>query len=338
MEEIMDLVNMTNKALITTIFMILCACSGGSPGTGGKPAAAGALGTSNGGGGKGVQCGSSLMVLDLYEAGLRGKPLLRAYPTYDENVAVYGAAVGNFMNDPTGILITGDIVRQAMKEHFDPKIKYVPYGQRLPATQDASLPVLPANCQFVQIAIWEKNDEIKIDRELWERLPPQHQAALALHELIYLADRKNGANTSDESRFVIADIFTNPAPRARMGPFLSNTDRVMCFAGGGDSQTPKFEFFAYGEIRNSARGVGFYFRSVADNYMMALTEGFLANMRTEDLIGEQKFIAGTKISNVARAGFWNLEFQTYDSGNLLVRAWKDGASRPEYSNGYCYRD
>lgn len=337
----MELVNnmMTMfKYFITALLMALGACSSdGGSAAGTKPPAAGALGTSNGGGGKGVQCGTSLMVLDLYEAQLRGQQLLQAFPTYQENVAVYGAALGNYLNDPTGIPITGDIVVNALREHFEPKVKYIPDGERLPATQDASLPKIPANCQFVQIAVWEKNNEVKIDRELWNRLSPQHQAALALHEIIYLTDRGNGAQTSDESRFVIADIFSNSAPRARMGPFRTNTDRVMCVAGGGDSKTPTFEFFAYGEVKNSVRGVGIYFRSVADNYMMALTESFVPTVRTEDLVREN-FKLNTKIVNVARSGFWNFELQTQDSENVLVRAWKEGEAKPAFSNGFCRRD
>lgn len=334
----MDFINMMIKSMVAVLFLILNACSGGgSSGEIQKTPGVGAFGTSNGGGGKGVQCGNSLMVLDLYEASLNGKPLLKAYPTYSENVANYGAALGNFLNDPSGIPITGEIVLQALKENFEPKIRYIPAGERLPATEDASLPGIPSDCQFVQIAIWEKNNEIRIDRDLWDRLSPQHQAALALHEIIYMADRENGAKTSDESRFVIADIFTNSAPRARMGPFLNNTDRVLCVAGGGDSETPTFEFFAYGEERNSVRGVGFYFRSVADNYMMTLTESFVPDMRTGDIL-EPRLEVKTKIVNVASSRVWNLEIYSYEDRKIIMRAWRDGEALPRMSQGFSYRD
>lgn len=291
------------------------------------------VGTSNGGGGKGVRCGKNVRLLDLYEAGT----LLPGLSTYEENIIKFGASLAQALRtpDPDDHAASGPEILQGLKESFDSKIVYLSDGQTLPLTADATLPPIAGECTIVQIAIWATDGHIYIDSNLWNSLDAQNKSALALHEVIYRDARESGAKKSDEVRAIIGEVFTSASPVGRFSQVLLKKEHVWCGAGSDETKGSVFELYAIDERRDSVDGVGVYFHAVAGEYMLSKTDTFLPGVKMHDLLDGQ-FSSEGDINNLRRKLKWRFELKKDNRGEeTLVRAWLPGQARPNFSRGFC---
>jgi hypothetical protein len=248
-------------------------------------AAAAFRGGMESGGGKGVLCGTHLRVLDLYEIeAVHGGVVSKKYKDLDSNLAVYGTDLAVYRND-SYIDPLDSTVRQSVltfiKNEIFPKFSDIPVGNQLPLTSDATLPQLPMGCQVLQIAIYANDGMIYRDRHLWDMLDIQNQAALILHEGIYHEAKKQGAQTSDQTRLIVGLAFTEKLPEPMLKPIWSAAaPRVWC---GTDKTSPtQFEFFAINESRSGQQGIGIYFINFQGALPMERFSAFVPQMSTYD--------------------------------------------------------
>ena len=180
-------------------------------------------GVMNGGGGKGIICeqkSETLEVLDLYEA--KNVNALTEAPRrgpLSEELLVGMRGMNEVWREPKSSTAepTAEEVTRLQKlvdETFYSRLTFIPKGTRLPLTEDATLPPLPAHCQQVQIAIHDEST-IWVDQEYWEKLDARNQAAIIFHELLYEIRRNYGAKDSDETRQFVGRIFSTTPPTWR---------------------------------------------------------------------------------------------------------------------------
>ncbi|MEN9722620.1 MAG: hypothetical protein RJB38_606 [Pseudomonadota bacterium] len=130
------------------------------------------LGTKDGGGGIGVLCGTTLRTLDVYEAEeIHHLPPVPKFPTFEENVRVYGSPLAAYWSeepvDTTDPSLQQQLV-DLLKSEIIGRFSDIPGGTTLPPTQDATLPPIPGNCSFAQIAIYSDEEGIIYrDASLW---------------------------------------------------------------------------------------------------------------------------------------------------------------------------
>lgn len=207
-------------------------------------------GPSSDGGGKGVLCksekGSQLEALDIWEA----KNIYRfgEAPRQGSVYAEYAFAFARFdeaqrgPNKPVPDMGTEADWKEAYERDFGGKIIEIPPGRRLPATMDATLPILPMNCEYVQVALFNTLG-VQLDKEYWGMMDARNQAAIVFHELLYPYRRKYGATNSDETRRFVGQLFSLKPPVPR---FLSvpKTGYLECRAGGSTAG-PVYDFVIY---------------------------------------------------------------------------------------------
>lgn len=220
-------------------------------------------GVMNGGGGKGVLCRHqesktvTLEVLDLYES----KSIFKLQeedrqPDFVAEWKMVAERMNRFFQEPGQPLREPQpIEEKKLLRDLQDMMSPIPPGTRLPMTEDATLPVLPLHCEMVQIAVY--NDlGLQVDQEYWNLLDPRHQAALLLHEALYLSRRDYGATRSDETRKFVGRLFskTPPLPKLAVGP---NDAYYNCQAGGAGG-APIFDFvMAPSELGSEAWRVSF---------------------------------------------------------------------------------
>lgn len=291
-------------------------------------------GVISGGGGKGVKCGDQVTTLDLWEAvEIHGLQLEMELGNLD-NELIYHAYGYLKQTQPDWNKLMNvssqEILAAVKKEIFD-KQMFIPQGQRLSFTNDATLPVLKPGCEFIQIAVYADDGKIYFDREYWELLKPQAQASLIFHELAYLVSRRFGTLNSDEARTVIGKIFSTSAIIPNFPD--SNGRRAWCGAGGGQNRAETFEIYFYEEIQNGVSGVGAYFFALKNEYMLTQTYGFLPNVSL-DQIGRGQFPSlQIPIRNTTRKT--SMTFEIGRGRSPFVRAWKSGDAVPVESWAVC---
>jgi len=275
-----------------------------------------------GGGGKGVMCGTHLRVLDLYEIeAVHGGVISQKYKDLDSNLAVYGSDLAAYRNDsyidPSDSTIRRSILASIKKEIL-PKFSDIPMGNQLPLTPDATLPQLPVGCQVLQIAIYANDGKIYRDRYLWDMLDVQNQAALILHEGIYHEAKKQGAQTSDQTRLIVGLAFTEKLPEPMLKPIWSAASpRVWC---GTDRNSPvQFEFFSINESRNGQQGIGIYFINFRSVLPMERFSAFVPQMSTYDFFKKTRPPVKTFAKGSLFGGTESFEFQI----NYRRGPWKN---------------
>jgi len=220
-----------------------------------------AYGGMEGGGGKGVLCGNQVRVLDLYEAEVvHHLPVTPSQNDLYAYIANYGLAVGYYQSE-TGFDLDNasykSMVLDFYKKEVIDKFSDIASGTRLPFTPDATLPSLPSGCSFVQIALFADTGVLYRDREYWDQLSIQDQAALILHEGIYRGRRLEGEMNSDEMRYIVGLAFAKQLPEPILKPLWSVPGAWWCI--NQDPMTEKFEFYAINESRLGKPGLGIYF-------------------------------------------------------------------------------
>lgn len=214
-------------------------------------------GGTTGGGGIGVLCDQSqpkLKILDFYESENVNK-LLPLPPQGDLTDELREASKRKdaINYDPASPGYSFDYQKQAESElgfYFKYVLKFLPEGQHLSLSQDATKPMLPPECRFVQIALAvDQDNKVYVDSGYWNMLDARNQAGLILHETMYHARRHISTEpTSDSTRKFVGQLFSMNQPTPRYYDYSSGP-RFYCQS---TEQTFKVSFTAYqSEIENS---------------------------------------------------------------------------------------
>ena len=226
-------------------------------------------GTKDGGGGKGVLCGSTLRVLDLYESEVL-------------NDVIPGPDMGNLQHN---LDIYKDFffdrslpVDLMIKTLVLDRFKDIPAGETLEDIADVTVPKLPSECELVQIAIYKDKESVILrDRKLWDMLSSRDQAALVFHELLYLSHRIQGESTSDLTRWSVAINMSNMPLFSEM-PNLSNIPKIWC-------ATENYSWVMVDQKKSGKHGVGIYFKSYNNTFQtqpkVTFAPGFNLKIITE---------------------------------------------------------
>lgn len=193
-------------------------------------------GTRDGGGGIGVYCKtgiSRLQILDLYEA-REIKHLSPLTATGDFYEQVYQAWLRDLAVSKNPLenwrMPTRAQSDQAVDKFFKTAVVFT--QEILPPTEDATLPVIPHGCDFVQIAVNKLNSDqtLKINFGYWNQLNTEQRAALIYHELFYSTRMSfAGDSTSDNVRAYIGELFSERQPIPKFYDMPSK-NLYKCFA------------------------------------------------------------------------------------------------------------
>ena len=334
-------------AALISLSLAACACSRNeSPSGSDVPATSPrqlvqAEGTVDGGGGKGVLCGSRLVTLDRFEAERNfGSAVRLDSETVDEALIAIGDRfakhTGTQDTVPMNQWTQGSKVRllKQWKNSIGVRLRPIPAGARLVDTTDATLPKLPATCSFVQLAIYEKDGTIKYDTDYWARLEPIDIAVLYAHEYFYAEFRKNGYKTSDETRAMISQLLANKL-KPMFQDLWSKPDFLNC-DGGGSIPGTSFEVF----LSDSNAGspvLSLYFRRLGDTVVYTETHGEMLGLTTEDFLNPKNWLSSQFTVREAVFGTpWLIEIQLNPMGTspaghkeILFRAYRSGEPAPQ---------
>ncbi len=330
--------------ILTIVFLatglLACQQSSSNPSAQGAPLTASMTGGVDGGGGKGVLCGSSLMTLDLFEARLHGLHPQARETQLNENLKFFGMELAQHLAESLDGLQDPQIPELILKEMNQAvvaRFRDLPPGQRLPLTNDATVPPLPDNCSIVQIAVYSQDGVIHRDAQYWNQLSLVEQTALILHEWIYHRARQYGALNSDESRKVIGMIFSGKNPEPLLSPFWAAGKKFWCGAGKQNSAQKLYEIFGVEEVRNGTPGIALYFRAFQSVYLASRTSAFLPGLTRDQFLSLNFQPMTVKVRNELMNTEWNFEIGPdagFSSGYSL-RAFANGEMSPEYSQGFC---
>lgn len=297
------------------------------------------MGTSDGGGGKGVKCGRDIKTLDLFEAHLKGWPNPVSQKNFEDDLYLYGTDYLTHMTESIDAFngpIDQEIILNVFKEQILSKIQDIPKGTRLTLTHDATIPKLPNGCEIVQLAVYSyTEDKIYRDREYWDSMTSIDQAALVLHEALYYRARvSGGAIKSDEARNVIGRMLTRQELNPLFSPVWFSKSHLVCVAGATNSKNV-YEFLAVDETRKEGRGVGIYFGAVNHRYVISFTSAFILGVSTKNILErnftKQSFQATNHVTNEK----WNLELsKSPDAAFLNIKE----QTSTEPSVGFCQKE
>ena len=292
----------------------------------------------DGGGGKGVLCGTQLTTLDLYEAQQRGEIISSDGSNLDENLNIFGFKMLEYISDSPfdessrsemTLLVYNELQTNIMQKFID-----IPSNKRLKPTNDATLPALETNCAFVQIAIYSNDGKIYRDLNYWNQLSALGQASLMIHEWVYYRARLNGGVlTSDESRKAVGNIFSNSNLEPILAPIWNDHHKLGCGAGGAEHQEI-FDFEVIDELKSGVSGLGIYF-VVFKNVMVTLrTSAFLPGLTKNDFLTSNFSPLTLTANNPQMNREWTLEIEPGSLGNnsYSIRAYSKNEIVTEYSN------
>lgn len=163
-----------------------------------------------------------------------------------------------------------DLDLDGLVERTVDSVRFLPRGTALTPVKDASYLFQPAqNCQITQLAHYvDRNDNLLVNEEVWEKLSETDKAALVVHETLYAYLRAFGAKTSDQVRHTVAVAFS--------GAKFENTfdgapeDAETCTSLENDSTFyfPSTSFVIY---KTSAGKVAAQFQSLDNRLMVSKT-------------------------------------------------------------------
>lgn len=252
-----------------------------------------AEGTVDGGGGKGVMCGSRLITLDRFEAErdfgvtsiqLDSSSLDAALLDLSERLV---SQTSTYELLPRGQWDSGletKLLNSWKTELIGQRLQSIAPGSRLAATADATLPNLPADCYFTQIAVYDFNGIIHYDPEYMAMLDWADVAVLYAHEYFYSLYRRNGERTSDGTRKLVAFALAN-----RLKPMFQNMwnakKLVSCFGGGG--QTSRNQVFEFYLVEAAGGGLDVYFRGLGRALTFTETRTHFHGVTTAEFLSGQ---------------------------------------------------
>ncbi len=93
-------------------------------------------------------------------------------------------------------LFSDQIVQQALE--------FIKKGTKLVKIDDSYEVVMPKKCKIEQVAVFQADQRVLIDSEIWNKFSQTSKAALVLHESLYFYNRFMGAKDSRQSRFDVS--------------------------------------------------------------------------------------------------------------------------------------
>lgn len=240
--------------LICIITCLLTACGQGTGTKNGSASAPGAsgnaspnvrgqttqMGTVNGGGGAGVQCGDHVEMLDVFEARQAGLTLADVPSSEKDAIQLVSERIArHYWNVQTIPLDQSTEVTaktwiapifegQPIMNPETKKQEKVEYVESLPLSNDFGKVEVPVGCNLVQIAYFlDSETQLSIVKSLRDKMDFLSKGVLAAHEVIYLVDRrdsienlksKDSVHTSKLTRDFIGKLFsTEPPPSKSSG-------------------------------------------------------------------------------------------------------------------------
>ncbi|MDR3608444.1 MAG: hypothetical protein P4M08_13835 [Oligoflexia bacterium] len=307
-----------------------------------------AAGGMEGGGGKGVLCGQTLHVLDLYEAtALYSLTFPHSYPDLNTGLSVYGAQIAEYWAtdssvNPNDLWVQSQVL-SSLQEQIISKFSDIEPGSRLQPTDDATLPALPDGCSFVQIAIYSDDGQIYRDRQYWDLLSVQDQAALILHETIYHQLRIDGEENSDKIRRVVGLTFAEQLPEPIFKPIWDIEPKMRCFAAPANPQPAQvnepytylaYEFFVTPDSQDGVTGVRISFKTFQSLLQIERLSTFLAGLSTDDFVNNRIPSLEAPIQGSLFGDAWNIDLGTHD-GSIQIRSLQPGQAQSEFPPVTC---
>jgi len=314
----------------TKLVFIACFLSG----------ALGVAGTRDGGGGKGVLCGNQVSTLDLFEARHSGLIPIERSNDLNENLKLFGMELAKHFTDSASDLQNPDypeLILKEMQQSIIEKFNDIPKGTRLQPTSDATMPNIPVECSFVQIAVYDDQaQKIFLDREYWDQMSVLDQSALILHEWIYRRARLSGSVTSDETRKVIGQIFSGYNPEPLLSPIWNANKKIWCGAGIEGTDQEVFEFFGVDETRNGKSGTALYFRVFKGITLTSRISAFIPNLSLDQFFNREYLYLTTFAQQASTSKEWEIEMEPNKTLDVfMMRAYEVGSVKNPYSNGFC---
>lgn len=304
-----------------------------------------AVGGVDGGGGTGVMCGDQVSTLDLFEAQSSGLDLQTVSDDLDENIKYFGAKVSlHFALEsgpadiPTpGIQSRADFMLKVMKKEIVSKFRDIPDNQRLAFFSDATLPSLPTNCHFVQLAYYDDGtNTLYRDPRYWSKMDVRNQTALIIHEYVYRRARRFKIKNSDETRKLIGHFFSLQPLEPLLSPLWNLKDNLWC-TFGSPGRTDLFEFYGKEETRGGQLGVAFYFDLFKNIFLTTRMSAFFPGYTLDQFTGGhfQKNTGSLAIQRMVSRD-WVIEFsKDYESAMSGFRAYSKNSEIPRFSAGGC---
>jgi len=295
------------------------------------------------GGGKGVLCGSNLRILDLYEAEEIFHESLIKKEDLDSTLFQFALPISLYFNgqDPLRAEAYRGEIAKGVHQEFTRRLIDLPLGQKLPLSDDATLPVMLPGCSVVQIALFDDvSDTIQRDLALWNRLDSVNQAALILHEYWYKVARSRSLKTSDDTRRMIGLLMSGQLPEPIMRP-VSGKKSLSCAVGGYSGAVPQelFDLEIIDEVKNGQSGVGIYFRRLKNELKLGRTSLFLPNLSMEKIRNSDFSSVQASAKEEVFNRYWTVEMRPAIKNNpntptysfLNLRAWALSEKIPDFS-------
>lgn len=93
-------------------------------------------------------------------------------------------------------------------------------------------------CKVMQLANYQSDETIVIQKSLWDKMDPLNQAALIAHEMLYAKYRKLGKNSSLEARRLVGYLFSTKKPKPNLEIKNPENKWVMKCNSVDDPSTP----------------------------------------------------------------------------------------------------
>jgi hypothetical protein len=272
------------------------------------------LAGNEGGGGIGVKCGEKVSVLDLFEAEyIYNRTITRRYLDLETNIKEFGFIAASYESESSNQW-TKDTIYQIYQSEIINRIVDLKKGESLELSSDATLPTIPSNCEFVQIAFYnDLENKIYRDRSLWDKLSVQDKAALLIHEGHYKVKRNSRIYNSDTTRFIVGMVISNELPEPMWKP-IEGKVKVEC----GSRNEGKYHFIAVEETRKGTKGLGLYFSLINDEYKMERVSGFIKNADRYSLFYDLNKLKTIELYGEIFKQITNIELKTSYDGEYGV--------------------
>ena len=215
----------------------------------------------NGASGKAIQCKGELRgleMLDLFEArkfyGLREVPQKLVFR---EEVKSALERLDKIWNPEFEESQAAKHLEFAIKRFYS-RVRFIPKGKGLKLLTDTRIPIVPSNCEVVQLAVFDKKGFMHVDRSGWNRLDARNKTVLLLHSELAFLKGSYQRQDSEEIRRFLASVFSNYPPRPRFWD-LPKTGYYQCQSKGAKEG---FDFYIYPASRSRRLGYVMSFRKL----------------------------------------------------------------------------
>ncbi|MBI2711603.1 MAG: hypothetical protein HYX41_01900 [Bdellovibrio sp.] len=231
-------------------------------------------GVGSSGGGNAVVCRGpdgkivSAELLDLYEAKNVFGSEIKISNSSELDQALNAAqeiGKGEGLNSQVDAYLSHEVRR------IQSTLRVLPPGTGIVPIDDSHNVIIPKNCTLEQLAIYQMNDQLLVDGDIWGQLNKTNRAALLVHEAMYLFLRGSGETTSVRARMIVGRAFSGErfVPIREGIPVESTICREEQPTPGRSLQ---WEFFAY---RNQEGRITLQFLTLDGRDMISKSTGTL---------------------------------------------------------------